>query len=209
MYIPSFITDTEEYRACVVFHGHTCMGLTIGYLAAKCGLEELQASRAGDEELVVIVENDACCCDAIQVLTGCTFGKGNFFFRDLGKMAFTFGRRDNGTSIRLVFRNDIMTVPAEEREMADQIAAGTASVDMIRAYESISEKRIDELFAAGPGTFFTVQPLSGPLPPYATVAPSSPCSQCGEMVMSTKLAEHRGTPWCRECLEAGTSVLPG
>ncbi len=39
----------------------------------------LQVERDGDEELFAIVETDACGADAIQVITGCTFGKGNFF----------------------------------------------------------------------------------------------------------------------------------
>ena len=28
--------------------------------------------------------------DAVQVLTGCTFGKGNLIYRPTGKMAFSF-----------------------------------------------------------------------------------------------------------------------
>lgn len=199
MYIPDFITDTNDYRKCVEFHGHTCMGLTIGYLAAKLALDYLQVSRASDEELIVIVENDACCCDAIQVLTGCTFGKGNFFFRDKGKMAFTFGRRDSAESIRLLFKNDVLTVPEEEQELAVLIRAGNASADEIRAYETMSEKRIDDLFATGPTNFFNVDRLSTPLPAKATIAPSSPCSACGEMVMKTKLEQHGESLLCGDC----------
>ncbi len=89
MYIPETIQSKEDYLACIAFHGHTCMGVTIGYLAAKLGMQALGEMRAVDEELIVIVETDACCCDAIQVLTGCTFGKGNFFYLDHGKMAFS------------------------------------------------------------------------------------------------------------------------
>ncbi len=37
-----------------------------------------------------------CGVDAIQVLTGCTYGKGNLIHRDLGKMAFSFYRRTDG-----------------------------------------------------------------------------------------------------------------
>ncbi len=34
--------------------------------------------RAVDEEIVAVVETDACFSDAVQVMTGCTFGKGDF-----------------------------------------------------------------------------------------------------------------------------------
>jgi len=199
MYIPAFITESKDYQSCAEFHGHTCMGLTIGYLAATLAMEKLQVERAADEELIVIVENDACCCDAIQVLTGCTFGKGNFFFDDKGKMAFIFGRRDTGESIRLVFDNEVLAVPTEEQRMLDEIRDGGASPEIIRAYETMSEKRIDALFAAGPSRFFSVSKHPEPLPPKATIAPSVPCSRCGEMVMEGKL-EHRGNEqFCRDC----------
>ena len=83
------------------FHGHFCGGILIGYRAAKEGLRRLKASRAEDEELVAIVENDSCAADAVQVITGCTFGKGNFVFRDHGKHAYTFALRPSGRAVRL------------------------------------------------------------------------------------------------------------
>jgi len=51
-----------------------CGGLAIGDVAATAGLAWLQEKRALDQELVAMVETDACSVDAIQVLTGCIFG---------------------------------------------------------------------------------------------------------------------------------------
>jgi len=42
--------------------------------------------RSKDEELVAIVENISCAFDAIQVINGCTCGKGNLVFKDMGSM---------------------------------------------------------------------------------------------------------------------------
>jgi formylmethanofuran dehydrogenase subunit E len=40
------------------------------------------------------VETEACGADAIQVMTGYTFGKGNFIFRDYRNNAFSLlGRK--------------------------------------------------------------------------------------------------------------------
>jgi len=86
------------------FHGHVCPGLTIGYMAAKAGMEELCLNRDIDEELVTIVENDACGVDAVQVITGCTLGKGNLVYKDYGKQAFTFISRDKGKAVRVVLK---------------------------------------------------------------------------------------------------------
>ena len=45
------------------------------------------------EEVVCITENDACGVDAVQVITGCTMGKGNLIYRGTGKMVFSFFNR--------------------------------------------------------------------------------------------------------------------
>jgi formylmethanofuran dehydrogenase subunit E len=49
---------------------------------ATAAMESLEMFRAKDEELVAIVENDACGVDALQCVAGCTLGKGNLLFRD-------------------------------------------------------------------------------------------------------------------------------
>lgn len=200
MYIPESITRERDYQECVEFHGHTCMGLTIGYLAAKLALKQLEVERASDEELIAIVENDACCCDAVQVLTGCTFGKGNFFFKDHGKMAFTFGSRTADKSIRLVLKEEVLKAPEEELRLRDLIRSGHASEDEIKKYEELSESRVRDFFSGGPDAFFEVQEMTGPLPPTATIASSQPCDECGEMVMETKLVDQGDRSVCRGCL---------
>ncbi len=178
------------------------MGVTIGYLAAKLGMRLLEEQRAADEELIVIVETDACCCDAIQVLTGCTFGKGNFFYRDYGKMAFTFASRGTGRGVRLVLKPDIFTIPERERQLSAEIASGQSSVAVQKEYEQIYEARGESFFAGGPEAFFDIERIDGlALPPKAPRAPSKPCSICGEMVMQTKLAEVGGHLVCRACRE--------
>ncbi len=103
---------TPTYEDVVQFHGHSCPGLAIGYrmtLAALTALEAttaalaaLRAARASDEELVAIVENDACGVDAVQVVAGCSFGKGNLVFRDYGKHVYTFFSRTTGRGVRVL-----------------------------------------------------------------------------------------------------------
>jgi len=201
MYIPESIRNEKDFQDCVQFHGHTCMGVTIGYLAAKLALDQLGKNRSVDEELITIVENDACCCDAIQVLTGCTFGKGNFFFKDHGKMAFTFGSRTTNESIRLVLKPEVFNIPEEEQRLAEKIRCGKGSLDDVKKYERMSEARAEELFSYGPEAFFEIQKTALVLPPTATRAQSFPCACCGEMVMQTKLEKINEQLVCRGCQE--------
>ena len=74
----------------------------MGIRAAEAALRDF--GKAGDEDIVAVVETDMCGVDAIQFLTGCTFGKGNLIYRDHGKNAFTFYRRRDNKSARLVAR---------------------------------------------------------------------------------------------------------
>ena len=201
MKIPDEIQQKEDYQACASFHGHVCMGLTIGYLATKLAIKLLKENRAVDEELICITETDSCCCDAIQVLTGCTFGKGNLIYRDIGKMAFTFGSRSTGEGIRLVLRSDIWNVPEKEQSLAQKIRESRASKEEIREYEKLYEARSEALFDRGPEAFFTVEDMEIPLPPKARMAPSKMCDICAEAVMETKLTRIDSLNYCRACQE--------
>ena len=69
--------EKKLWEKCVEFHGHECGGLAIGFKAALYARELLGLGRAEDEEVVCIAECDACPIDAIQVILGCTAGKGN------------------------------------------------------------------------------------------------------------------------------------
>ena len=101
----------ELWNQAVKFHGHQCPGLAIGFKAVEGAVSELGLDideiSATDEELVCVVENDACGVDAVQALLGCTVGKGNLVFRIRGKMAFSFFCRETGLSVRLCLKSSI------------------------------------------------------------------------------------------------------
>lgn len=98
--------NREIWNKCADFHGHVCGGLTIGYKASLYAIEllGLASSEDMDEEVVCISENDACGVDAIQVILGCSVGKGNLLFHMTGKQAFNFYERKSGKSVRLVLK---------------------------------------------------------------------------------------------------------
>ena len=76
--------DKSDWQKAVEFHGHACPGLAIGFKAVEAVKEKMGVTFSSDEELVCVTENDACGVDAIQVLTGCSLGKGNLIYRDTG-----------------------------------------------------------------------------------------------------------------------------
>ena len=92
------------WEKCVAFHGHQCGGLAIGYKAALYAMDLLDIEFADNEQVVCIAENDACGVDGIQVMLGCSVGKGNLLFHLTGKQAFSIYDRSTGKSVRLVLK---------------------------------------------------------------------------------------------------------
>ncbi|KJS01892.1 MAG: formylmethanofuran dehydrogenase [Desulfobulbaceae bacterium BRH_c16a] len=195
------ILASDLFKKCLDFHGHLCPGLSLGYQAAVAGMEWLSARRAEDEEVVAIVETDACGCDAIQVVTGCTFGKGNFIYRDYGKTAFTFFNRKTGQGVRVARKAEQQDpIDPEHRQLLAKIRQGTATDlerSLVRAKHEKASKRILDL---RPYELFTISEITVPAPEKARIEPSLNCAVCGEPTMSTKMVEKDGQSICRGCL---------
>lgn len=174
---------TDALRQAIAFHGHCCPGLYVGYRAALIALRELGVERARDEELVAICETDACSVDAIQVLTGCTLGKGNLILRDWGKQVFTFGRRGDERMLRIARRYG---VPGHEGE------EGLSPEERKRRTLQRMEQLADE-------ELFDVRWVEAQWPEPAQVFRSIRCAQCGEGVMEPRARLRDGQPLCPAC----------
>ena len=194
--------NSEDFKRCVDFHGHVCGGLAIGYRAAKEGLSWLKEHRALDEELVTIVENDACGVDAIQVLTGCTFGKGNFFFKDYGKMAFTFFSRKTGQGVRLAPKDRGLGPNEEQKALFEKVRANTATDEDRKRLGELGNKMAQSILDAPIDTLFSINPAQVPIPEKARIHASIPCDRCNEPTMATRLEDVDGQKVCRGCLGA-------
>lgn len=183
------------------FHGHLCPGLTMGVRAAQIALREIGA-HAADEEVVAIVETDMCAVDAIQVLTGCTFGKGNLIHRDYGKNAYTFIRRSDGKAIRIATRADAWPPDNPERQaLAAKLGAGTASADERQRYWDLHAERALSVLAIPEERLFEVREVQAKVPHPAQVHASIQCNACGEMTMETRIRRLEGRNLCIPCFE--------
>ena len=194
------IMESEDFKRCEAFHGHVCGGLAIGYVAARAGLDWLRENRALDEELVAIVETDACCVDAIQVLTGCTFGKGNLIYRDYGKMGFTFFNRHTGQGVRLAMIPDTFRVNERQIELFEKTRDGSITDAEAAELESLGTQRTAEVLDTRAEELFSMTPVTAGMPDKARIEPSKPCARCGEPTMASKLASMDGQAVCRGCL---------
>ena len=181
--------NKEMWKKCVEFHGHECGGLTIGYKAALYAIERLGLQLGGggnagclspDEELVCISENDACGVDAIQALLSCTVGKGNLIFNLQGKNAFSFYRRSDGKSFRLVLR------PTPDKT---------------------KEERLAWLMDGDFHQMFDVKEAPAPVPEEARIFKTVTCSLCGERFAESFAHLQNGEIVCSACYRPYTRGL--
>jgi formylmethanofuran dehydrogenase subunit E len=194
------IMNSEDFVKCVDFHGHICPGLSIGYKAAKMAMEKLKEGRADDEEIVAIVETDACSADAVQVLTGCTFGKGNFIYKDHGKMVLTLLSRKTGKGIRVAMRPDAFSTDEIYLALLHKLIRGEANEEQKNRFYEIHIQRSRDVLEMPDNELFAVTTVQVELPEKARIEPSEPCARCGEPTMRTKLETIHGRKFCRDCI---------
>lgn len=164
-----------DWEKAVEFHGHSCPGLAIGFKAAQAAREKMGLTFSADEEFVCVTENDACGVDAIQVLTGCSLGKGNLLYRGTGKMAFSFFNRKNGESLRMIVKPWAREISREERQ------------------EYILKAPAEDIFDFMRPSFF--------LPEKAVIFPSIACESCGESAPEHKMRLQDGKKVCLDCFK--------
>lgn len=164
-----------EWEKAVDFHGHSCPGLAIGFKAVEAAKAKMGVTFSVDEEVVCVTENDACGVDAIQVLTGCSMGKGNLIYRGTGKMAFSFFKRKDGQSLRMI----VKPLPAE--------------MDRDIRKEYILKAPVEEIFDF-------MQPAFK-LPEPARIFTSIVCENCGESAPEHKMRLQDGKQVCLDCFK--------
>ncbi len=201
--MPNAAWRNEDWTRCVAFHGHECPGLAIGFMAAKAGLAWIESTRAEDEEVVTIVENDACGVDAVQVLTGCTFGKGNLIHKDYGKQVFTFFNRDTGRAARFSLKSGATPLDPRYRELMMKSREGAVSAEERDELAQRRENAMRTILETPTEALFTKTDPRVELPDMARVQRSEPCAVCGEPTMPLKMIERDGKRLCRGCEESG------
>lgn len=182
----------------IAFHGHSCPGLTIGIRAAELAMQQL-----GDPDeiaMVAISETDMCGVDAIQFLTGCTYGKGNFLHRDYGKMAFSFYDRKTGKGFRAVLKSNARNgLFSEYRDLVNKEIDGSATDEDLQAIADLRIKLKKHLMEVELEELFGVTALDAGLPRPARVLGSLTCAQCGESTMESRTRRLGGETLCIPC----------
>jgi formylmethanofuran dehydrogenase subunit E len=195
-------------------HGHLCNYLAYGVIAGLEGLKRLGIENTGMEELIAILETNNCFSDGVQMVTGCSFGNNALIYRDFGKTAVTFSRR-NGNSVRLIlnpeFEDTREEVYPEAYDLFNKLVAnreeGTPE-EYAKMMELFADMTIKELSVPAE-EMFDIKKSTISLPDFAPIFDSVKCSVCGENVMITRTIETDDGYKCYSCSGDQYSELNG
>ncbi|HEX3033394.1 MAG TPA: FmdE family protein [Bacillota bacterium] len=191
--------NRTAWEKCVEFHGHICPGLATGFKVTELALVELGVERAQDEELVAIIETDACGVDAVQVLAGCSVGKGNLFLRDFGKPVYTLGSRTTGRAVRVaVDRRSAPDDPAMN-DLRAKLGRGGGTRDERELLRQKMLALAEQILVTPAIKYCKVEFIQLDFPERARIMKSVTCEQCGETVMETKTRIKDGHKVCLPC----------
>lgn len=189
----------------IKFHGHQCPGLAIGIRVSEVVLREV-GKPARDEEMVAIVETDSCSVDAIQVLTGCTFGKGNLIHNDFGKPVFTFINRENNKAVRISLNKDAFEMDEEHRSLFAKVRNKTASKAEKDLFMQKHVQKSNEVLDLPEEKLLIIKQVDPISVQKARIHDSVDCAVCNEPVMETRVKLLNGEAHCIPCFEGLTGI---
>ncbi|HWQ67215.1 MAG TPA: FmdE family protein [Methanospirillum sp.] len=193
------------FEEAAAFHGHVCPGLSSGYQVAIAAMKALGVARPKDEELVAIAETDACGVDAIQVVTGCTAGKGNLIIHDYGKHVFTFYCRKSDKAVRVsTCLEGFMPRKPEMDDLRPKVFSGKATAEEQKLFYEMMGQVSQAILAAPSEKVVNIEFVEMKPPQKARIFTSIPCGYCGEMVADAKTREHNGKNLCIPCFLKAT-----
>lgn len=191
--------DTER---CLVktaeIHGHFCPGSALGVMASMYGLNllgDVEMLSDGLENLLGIVEINACFADGVQAVSGCTLGNNALIYRDLGKHAVTFAIRENDTGVRVCVRPDFREcihrlVPEFYPLMEKVIKNRSGCEDEEKRFKDKAREAAFALVQQDFRDLMSAKRVCCDLPGYAPIVDSTVCRVCGEQVMATKMVSN-------------------
>ena len=107
------ISPQDYFEAGLTLHGHRCPAMPMGLRVGAAAMNKLGVERARDGQLMALVEIGeahcaTCFADGVQMITGCTFGKGNIRKLHYGKWGLTLIDKKSGRAVRVAPKAEAM-----------------------------------------------------------------------------------------------------
>ncbi|MBI3805681.1 MAG: hypothetical protein HY282_18170 [Nitrospirae bacterium] len=193
----------QEFKKAVDFHRHLCLDIAVGYRAAKLLMREMGDQMKNMKELVALVGNETCALDAIQEITGCTFGKRNLYLTNVGKPVYILQNTKSGKAVRAyctywdTFDHGLL------RKLRKEATGPDATAAQKEAFQKLTDDKINEILTAAESVLFKIDHVTLPPPPKSGKYDAEACGECGEQTNVALLKAQGGKKLCKECLQVG------
>jgi len=197
------VTGTDAFppgfERTVDFHGHLCLDIAMGYRVARAALTALGELGRDPAALVATVGNDTCAVDAVQSVTGCTFGKRNLVASLTGKPVYMWQHARTGEGVRAyVHYWDHFDADGNFRDTMRRYKDGKLGPAQAADFETRHGDLIRHILTAPEAELFRITPVSAPAPPKSGGFSARACSRCGEFAKEALLVDGL----CAECASA-------
>lgn len=180
--------DARTYLdAGLKLHGHKCPAMPLGLRAGEAAMNRLGVERSQDKQLLALVElGDAHCAhcfgDGVQMITGCTFGKGNIKALGYGKFGLTLVDTTTGRAVRVVPRAEGQLKTKQSPFFLQYRMKG---VPASKVPEEVVQPLIERVMDAPDEELFVVGDVFDYEVPPKTVESfhSFVCDRCGDLVV--------------------------
>jgi formylmethanofuran dehydrogenase subunit E len=200
--------DAKEFlKAGQHLHGHKCPAMALGLRAGAAAMNALAVARAKEKEMSAVLElgDDHCAhcfAEGVQMITGCTFGKGNIRKAGFGKFGLILTEQATGRSVRVVPRAEAQLASRRSPYFLEYRAKG---IPASKVPDEVVDPVIDQLMGAPQERILAVGPefrISVEQQPetFATAV----CPDCGELVIERYLRPDGNRMVCIPCLERQT-----
>ena len=192
--------DTKkEFAEAVAFHGCYCLDIAMGYRVSKALMREMGDDMKNMKDVYAYVGASTCAVDAIQEITGCTLGKRNLVFTNIGKSVFVMQNAKTGKAVRAYchYWDHFDHVHLREQRKAAHVP--TATPEQKAAFTALLESQVQGILMADEATLFTLSSVTLATPPRSSKYISEECVICGEFAKADLLRDEGGKKLCAEC----------
>lgn len=203
--------DPKDFLAAgQLLHGHKCPAMPLGLRAGAAAMEALGVDRARDGQLEAILElGDAhcahCYADGVQMITGCTFGKGTIRKLGFGKFGLTLVDRATGRRVRVVPRAEAQAASRQTPFFQDYrmkgIPASQVPSEVVEPLiQNVMNAPVEKIIKVGEVEQGPI--IARPAEQFSTFV----CDHCGDMVIESYGRIHGDQKVCIPCAGIDTKV---
>lgn len=180
------IEPKDYYEHGLALHGHLCPAMPMGLRVGAAALNALGVERAADGQLLALVELGedhcaTCFADGVQMITGCTFGKGNIKKLHYGKWGVTLVEVATGRAVRVTPKAEVMLANKQTAFFTDYREKG---IPASKVPQKVVQPLVDRVMNAPAEQLLSVGPVfDHPVEPHRHSFDGLVCEACGEMVV--------------------------